>query len=487
MNQLKLICYLLLLPIAIGLGLSGCAKKHNANEGTLNLRLNGEPNLLNPILTTDAYSAQVVGTIFSGMLKVNEKLELEPDLAESYEISTDGKTYTFKLRKNVKWHDGTPFTADDVVFTFSTIINPKTNTVRRSNYVINGKAIRFTAVDPHTVKAELPEPFAPFLLSAAAEILPKHLLENDDINTTSFNRHPIGTGPFKFKEWKTGQHIIVEKNPTYYGTVAKLDRIIFKPIPEYNTAKIAMIKGDIDEFDINPQDLAEMQTHGHLALYEYDQLQYSFIGFNLKNRHLSDIRVRQAIAYAVDRKAIVDAVLKGHGTVADVPISPVSWAYPSENNITRYDYNPKKSIALLEEAGYKKNASGIYEKNGSPLAFTIMYGQGGKASPKNAEIAQSALAKVGIKLTIVPMEWQAFLRIINSGKDPKTFDLCMLSWSLSPDPDDYSIWHSSEYPRGFNFIGYHNTKVDELLVQGRRISDPRQRAKLYAESSALIG
>ena len=191
MNQLKLICYLLLLPIAIGLGLSGCAKKHNANEGTLNLRLNGEPNLLNPILTTDAYSAQVVGTIFSGMLKVNEKLELEPDLAESYEISTDGKTYTFKLRKNVKWHDGTPFTADDVVFTFSTIINPKTNTVRRSNYVINGKAIRFTAVDPHTVKAELPEPFAPFLLSAAAEILPKHLLENDDINTTSFNRHPI--------------------------------------------------------------------------------------------------------------------------------------------------------------------------------------------------------------------------------------------------------------------------------------------------------
>ena len=484
-KSLSMICSLaIVLTATFGIG---CARKSTGSHGTMNLRLSGEPNLLNPILTTDAYSAQVVGTIFSGMLKVNEKLELEPDLAESYDISSDGKTYIFKLKPNVTWHDGAPFTADDVVFTFNTIIDPKTNTVRRSNYVINGKPIRFTAVDSHTVKAELPEPFAPFLLSAAAEIIPKHLLDHTNINTASFNRNPVGTGPFKFKEWKAGQHIIVVKNPLYYGKPPQLDRIIFKPISDYNAGKVAIIKGDIDEFDINPQDLAEMKKIRHLALYEYDQLQYSFVGFNLKNHHLQDIKVRQAIAYAVDRKAIVDAVLKGHGTVADVPISPVSWAYPTGNAITRYDYAPAKSATLLESAGYKKNTHGIYEKDGSELAFTIIYGQGGKASPKNAEIIQSALGKVGIKLTIVPMEWQSFLRIVNSGKDPKKFDLCMLSWSLSPDPDDYSIWHSSEYPKGFNFIGYSNPKVDALLTRGRTVNNHTQRAQIYAEASALIG
>ena len=351
-KSLSMICSLaIVLTATFGIG---CARKSTGSHGTMNLRLSGEPNLLNPILTTDAYSAQVVGTIFSGMLKVNEKLELEPDLAESYDISPDGKTYIFKLKPNVTWHDGAPFTADDVVFTFNTIIDPKTNTVRRSNYVINGKPIRFTAVDSHTVKAELPEPFAPFLLSAAAEIIPKHLLDHTNINTASFNRNPVGTGPFKFKEWKAGQHIIVVKNPLYYGKHPQLDRIIFKPISDYNAGKVAIIKGDIDEFDINPQDLAEMKKIRHLALYEYDQLQYSFVGFNLKNHHLQDIKVRQAIAYAVDRKAIVDAVLKGHGTVADVPISPVSWAYPTGNAITRYDYAPAKSATLLESAGYKK-------------------------------------------------------------------------------------------------------------------------------------
>jgi peptide/nickel transport system substrate-binding protein len=428
-----------------------------------------------------------VGTIFSGLLKINEKLELVPDLAESYQISPDGKTYTFKLRKNVTWHDGKPFTADDVVFTFNTIINPKTNTVRRSNYVIDGKPIRFTAVDPYTVKAELPSPFAPFLLSAAMEILPKHLLEGVDINTATFNRAPVGTGPFKFKAWKANQYIIVEQNPTYYGNQPKLTKIIFKPIPEYNTAKIALTKGDIDELDINPQDLNQIKKLSKVSVYEFDQLQYSFVGFNLKNRHLKDLRVRQAIAYAVDREAIVKAVLKGHGTVAHVPNSPVSWAYPDAKNITKYEFNPKKSGPLLEAAGYKKNEHGIYEKDGSELAFTLIYGQGGKSSPKNAEIMQSQLKTAGIKLTISPMEWQSFLRIINSGKDPKQFDMCMLSWSLGIDPDDYNVWHSSEYPKGFNFIGYSNPQVDQLLVQGRTVSDRAARVKIYNQAFPIIG
>jgi peptide/nickel transport system substrate-binding protein len=465
----------------------GCGPKSKAPDQTLNLRLSGEPNLLNPVLTTDVYSTQVTSTLFSGMLRLNEKLELEPDMAESYSISPDGKTYTFKLKKNIKWHDGKPFTAEDVVFTFNTIISPKTNTVRRSNVVINGKPVRFTAIDPHTVKAELPEPFAPFLLTAATDILPAHLLKGVDINTSTFNRHPIGTGPFKFQSWKTGQYIIVVKNNHYYGKKAKLDRIIFKPIPEYNAAKVALTKGTIDAFDLNPQDLESIKKIPHVTVYEYEQLQYSFVGFNLYNRHLKTLQVRQAIAHGVDRNALVDAVLKGHGTVAHVPVSPVSWAYPNKTEFTRYEFNPSQSITLLESAGYRRNKNGIFEKDGQPLSFKLIYGQGGKASPKNAEIIQNHLKKIGIELTIVPMEWQSFLRIVNSGKSPKEFDLCMLSWSLSVDPDDYSIWHSSEYPKGFNFIGYNNPKVDRLLTLGRSITTQKDRAKIYAETSSIIG
>lgn len=484
-RHLQLCC--LVVVSTILLFSTGCNKKHSDPTHTLKLRLGAEPNLLNPILTTDTYSSQVVGVIFNGLFRVNESLELEPDLAESYSISKDGKVYIFKLKHGVKWHDGTELTADDVVFTFEKMIDPKTNTVRRSNYVIEGKPIRFVAVDKYTVKAVLPKPFSPFLSSAATEILPKHLLKDVDINTATFNRHPIGTGPFKFQEWKPGQHIIVTQNPDYFRGKPKLSAIIFRSIPDANSARIALMKGDIDELDVSPQDLSQVKKIKSARLYEYDQLMYSFIGFNLKHPALMDIRVRQAIAHAVDRDSIVNAVLKGHGTVAHVPMSPVSWAYPSANQVPRHAYDPQKSIELLKKAGYAKNSQGIFEKNGKPLIFNLIYGQGGKASPKNAEIVQFALQKVGIKINILPMEWQSFLRIVNSGKHPKQFDMCMLSWSLSVDPDDYSIWHSSQYPKGFNFIGYYNKKVDRLLVQGRVESDRSKRAKIYGEVASIIG
>ncbi|NBV41430.1 peptide-binding protein [bacterium] len=473
--------------IFAGLVFQACAKKTSGPKNTLNLRLSGEPNLLNPILTTDAYSGTVTGVIFSGLLRANEQLELEPDLAESYTISPDGKTYTFKLRKNIKWHDGHPFTSEDVVFTFNTIMDPKTNTVRRSNYVINGKPILFSAPDPYTVKAQLPEPFSPFLLAAAMEIIPKHLLDTADINTATFNRHPIGTGPFKFKEWKTNQYILTERNENYYGTKPKLERIIFKPIPNYNAAKIAMTKGDIDAFDVNPHDLEQIKKMNHVQVYDYDELLYSYAGFNLKNPHLQDLRVRQAFAYAIDRDQLVKVVLKGYGTVAHIPNSPVSWSYPEPSAITQYKYDPAKAISLLENAGYKKNSTGIFEKNGKALSFTLIFGQGGKTGAQNAEIMQDYLKKVGIELKIQPLEWQSFLKIINSGKDPKNFDICMLSWSLGLDPDGYSLWHSAEYPKGFNFIGYANPKVDQLLVAGRRESDRRRRKAIYSEVYPIIG
>ena len=176
------------------------------------LHLGGEPTYLNPILSTDSPSSAVEGLIFSGLFRTNSNLELEPDLVESYSVNANGTHYTFKLKENIRWHDGAPFTAHDVKFTFDKILDKSTNTVRRSNFILDNEPIQFNVINDFTIDAVLPKPFAPFLIRMALGILPKHLLDNQDINKSPFNRAPIGTGPYKFKTWESAQFIHLEKN-----------------------------------------------------------------------------------------------------------------------------------------------------------------------------------------------------------------------------------------------------------------------------------
>src|SRR3989339_1592916 len=185
-------------------------------NGEIRFSLGGEVSVLNPILSTDTASSAVEGAIFSGMVKVNEKLEMIPDLAQKWSVSKDGKVWTFRLRRDVKWHDGFPFTAEDVKFTFDSILDPKVNSVRRSDYIIDGQPIKFKVIDKYTVQAILPKPFAPFLTRLGMGILPKHLFSGQDINRSIYNRKPIGTGPFKFAEWKTGDYVKVIRNDNYF-------------------------------------------------------------------------------------------------------------------------------------------------------------------------------------------------------------------------------------------------------------------------------
>ena len=213
-------------------------------DGKLIFSLLGEVSVLNPILSTDTSSSAVGGTIFTGMTKINEKFEVIPDLAKSWKVSKDGKIWTFYLRRDVKWHDGHPFTAEDVVFTFNSILNPKVNSVRRSDYIIDGKPIKFKALNRYTVRANLPKPFAPFLVRSGMSVIPKHILKGKDINTAKFNRDPVGTGPFKFKEWVTGDHVTVVRNPDYYLGKPKLAEIIYKVIPDANAQLVALEAGE---------------------------------------------------------------------------------------------------------------------------------------------------------------------------------------------------------------------------------------------------
>ena len=442
------------------------------SEGVLRFSLGGEVSILNPILSTDTASSAVEGAIFTGMVKVNEKLEMVPDLAERWTVSRDGKTWTFYLRKDVKWHDGTPFTADDVVFTFNSILNPKVNSVRRSDYIIDGKPIVFKAINKYAVQAVLPKSFAPFLTHAGMSIIPKHLLQGKDINTAEFNRKPVGTGPFIFKEWKSGDHVTVARNPSYYGGKPLLKEINYKIIPDENSSLVALEAGEIDSAGIPPKDYKRMKTVKGINVYEYDVLLYTYLGFNLASPKFSDKRVRQALAYATDKNQLVGLIHRGLASPAYAPSAPVSWAY--SNDVPKYSYNPGKAKKMLKEAGAEN------------LEFTILVNQGNKEREKAAVILQQQYKKVGVKVNVRVLEWSALLKIINAPKDPKEFEAIIIGWSLGLDPDGYSIWHSSQYPRGFNLVKYNNPAADRLLEKGRTTIDKAERKKIYAKLWKVI-
>lgn len=447
------------------------AQEHDPN-GELRFALGGEVSVLNPILSTDTSSSAVEGAIFTGLVKVNERLEMVPDLARKWEVSKDGKTWTFHLRRDVKWHDGVPFTAADVEFTFDSILNPKVNSVRRSDYIIDGKPIQFKVIDKYTVQALLPRPFAPFLTHAGMNIIPRHLLAGKDINTAEFNRRPIGTGPFIFKEWKSGDHVTLARNAQYYAGQPLLKEINYKIIPDENSRLVALEAGEIDESDIPPKDYRRMKAVRGINVYEYDALTYTYLGLNLAHPKFRDKRVRQALAYATDKNQLVNLIFRGLATPAYAPSAPISWAY--SDDVPKYLYNPGKAKQLLKEA----KAEG--------LEFTILVNQGNKEREKAAVILQQQYKRVGVKVNVRVLEWSALLKVINAPKDPKDFEAVIIGWSLGLDPDAYSIWHSSQYPRGFNFVKYNNREVDRLLELGRTTIEKSARKKIYARLWKLI-
>lgn len=459
------------------------AKRASAN-GILKFSLTGEPTLINPILSTDVNSSAVEGLVYEGLVQVNKNLQFEPLLAEKWTVSADGLKWNFFLKKNVLWHDGKAFNADDVIFTFQKILDPKTNTVRRNGYLINGKAIAIKKINDFQIEITLPEPFAPFIDSMGMGILPKHLFANQNINTTALNRKPVGTGPFMFKEWKSGSYVRLIRNPKYHAGKVQAAEVIYKIYPETNTALVALESAEIHEEAIPPKDLPRFSRNKSLNLFLYEQLQYFYIGFNLDGL-FKDKNLRLAFAQAIDKDKMIKVLFKGLYTPAYSPMPKVSWAY--EPGVKKYEFNPGQSKKLIEASGYKFNKqTGYYEKNGMTLQFEILLPQGRRDSQRACEMMQQFLKQVGIKMELRSLEWTALLKILNAPTSPKKFDVTMMGWSAGVDPDGYSIWHSSQYPQGFNFIHYQNKEVDELLIKGRRTLDQKKRAEIYSQIQKLI-
>lgn len=464
--------------IIIGMGLTSCSPRKIPAD-TLVLESSADAVILNPILNADSASSEINSFVFDSLIQVNDKLQFEPALAASWSVSGGGLKWRFDLVHNAKWHDGAPFTSKDVVFTIQSILDPKVNSPRKSDYELIES---ITAPDDYTVEIKLKKKFAPFLESMGIGILPEHLLKGHDINTDTFNQHPVGTGKYVFKEWKKRQYITLAKYDDYYGKKPKIEKVKMKIVADSNVGLLQMRTGEVDLLGIEPKDYELVSSFKNSTVYKYEALNYTYIGFNLKNPILSDKKVRQALAYGYDRKPVIDKIIKGLGTEANSTMSPLSWAYNPD--VPKYNYDPKKAAQLLDEAGWKLNNDGYRYKDGKKLKFTLMTSKGNKTREDILQYTQQEWKAIGVDVDVMVVEWASF---IGNYIDKRNFDAVILGWSLSIDPDPYQIFHSSqiEEPR-LNFVGFNNAKADKLMEDGRTTIDIEQRKKIYQKLQAVI-
>ena len=443
----------------------------------------GAVSTLMPPLISDAASASVASLIYNGLVKYDGNLNLEGDLAKSWDISKDGLTITFHLRHGVKWQDGAPFTAKDVLFTYKVMVDPKTPTAYSGDYLQVKKA---EAPDDYTFRVTYAKPFAPALGSWTLAILPEHLLKGQDITKTRLARHPIGTGPYILKKWKTGQFLALAYNPNYFEGRVYLNGYMYRVIPDMATMFLELKAGNIDRMGLTPLQYTRQTAYPKFdqmyKKYRYMPFSYIYLGYNLRDPMFADRRVRQALSCAINKKEIIDGVLMGLGQEATGPYKPGTWYY--NPNVPKFPYNPARAKALLAAAGWHPDAEGMLTKNGQPFEFTILTNQGNDIRVRTAEIIQRRLHDIGIQVKIRTIEWASFLKqFIEKGR----FDAVLLGWNTGLDPDQYDIWSSTKTKPGeLNFIGYKNPEVDKLLSEGRHTFDREKRRQAYFKFQEIL-
>lgn len=443
----------------------------------------GEASTLIPVLASDSASHSVAGQIYNGLVKYDKNLVLVGDLAESFQVARDGLTIIFKLRRNVTWHDGAPFTARDVLYTYRVIIDPKTPTAYSEDFK---QVAAVTAPDPHTVVVRYHKPYAPALASWGTGILPAHLLEGQDITKSPLARKPVGTGPFRFKEWVPGQKVVLEANPDYFEGRPYFDRYVYRLIPDTSTMYMELKAGGIDMMALTPVQYARQTENERFRRqfnkYRYPSNGYLYLGYNLRHPLFRDQRVRRAMTAAINKEELIQGVLFGMGQKAHGPMIPGRWAH--NPNVKDIPFDPDYARRLLAEAGWQPGSDGILHRDGKPLRFTILTNQGNQQRLMTAQIIQQRLRQVGVDVRIRIVEWAAFLKeFIDKGN----FEVVLLAWLTSQDPDMYDIWHSSKTKPGeLNFIGYNNPEVDRLLEEGRGTFDIEQRKKAYFRIQEIL-
>ncbi len=462
-------------------GLGGPASAQTP-PGVLIVGQIAEPKSLDPAAVTAVNDFRILVNVYEGLTRYKSgTLEVEPALATDWSISEDGTEYTFTLRDGVTFHDGTPFNAAAVKFNFDRMLDenhPYHDTGPFPLSFFFGAVEATEVVDDMTVKFTLNAPYAPFLSNLA---YPTGLMVSPaavEANGKEFGRNPVGTGPFKFGEWRSNEAVVVERHDGYWGEAAGTEAVVFRPITDANTRVAEMLAGGIDLMvEVPPTSLGQFSGDG-FSVAEQAGPHVWFLILNAKEGPFADKRVRQAANYAINKEAIVNDVLEGTASVAAGPTPPAfAWAY--NEALDPYPYDPEKAKALIAEAG----------ADGATLTFYVTEGGSGMLDPVPMGTAiQADLQAVGFDVKIETYEWNTFLGEVNPGLEGKA-DMAEMAW-MTNDPDTlpYLALRSEAWPEngGFNSGYYSNPKVDELLEAARTATDQDERARLYREMQEIV-
>lgn len=469
--------------------------------GTVRYAIWSSPKgVFHPTLYNDIYDGRVNQLVYSTLLTIDENNKFVPNLAESYEVSSDNLTITFKLNKKAKWHDGQPVTAADVAYTFTTIADPaytgprfgEIDKIAGAQDYHDKKADKISGIkiiDDNTISFTYSEIFAPALANFSIRaIIPKHIWEKVPVadwdKQTDLLKNPIGSGPFKMSKFVPDQYVELVKNDDYFLGAPNLDKFILK-VSNQDTAQSELIKGDLDIAALSSLKQKDIDTYksSGMTVYEFTGAGYQFMTENLNNEFFKDKKVRQALVYAINRKAMVDKLLEGHGALLNTPFIPSSWAYPKDG-LNTYDYNLDKAKQLLKEAGWE-NKNGILEKGGKQFKVTLKYPTGNKVREQSAPIIQQNLKDVGIDVQLASMDFATLKADVSDKHD---YELALMGFSLELDPADAkTYWLSSIANKpGFNLANFVNEKSDSLLAEGAKYLDQDKRKASYQEWAKLM-
>lgn len=509
----------LLAAVFVGASLGGCASATgketsttpsvapSTNETTtvasqvINYAIWSSPKgVFNPVLLNDIYDRRVGELVFSSLLTLDAEDRLIPALAESYEVSEDNLKITFKLRSNVTWHDGKPFTSKDVAFTFTSIADPNYTGPRfaeieklvGANDYREGKVDTITGIeviDENTISFTYSEVYAAALANFAIRgILPEHIWGAIPVGEweqqTELLTNPIGTGAFKLVNFVPDQYVELVRNDDYFLGAPKLEKVILK-VSNQETAQGELINGTLDIAALSSfkqQDL-ETYTSAGKKILEYPSASYQFMTMNNENPLFADKKVRQAITYAINRGGLVNQLLEGHGAIINAPLAVNSWAYPKEG-LTDYAYDAEKAKALLAEAGWTVE-NGVLQKEGTAFRVELLVPTGNKVREQSAPIIQQNLKELGIEVNIVTMD---FASVKAKVYEEHSYEMALMGFSLELDPADAKSYWSSELlgKPSFNFANFNNAQSDTLLNQAAQSLNQDERKVYYNEWAKLL-
>ncbi|MDD2717473.1 MAG: peptide-binding protein [Candidatus Wallbacteria bacterium] len=435
---------------------------------------------LQPYGSTDAATTRVTSRIYQGLVKLDRNCEPVPDLAETWEISADGKTITFRLKQGILWHDGEEFTAKDAFFTYSNQL-----------FYIAQFVETLEMLDNYSVRFHYQMPFAPALRQFAQPVIPEHVFKtHDNIYAPEYKNKAIGTGPYRFKQWRSGEELVLEASENYFEGRPYIQEYVFRVIPDPSTAFLALLRGELDILYITPDQYAKQVDNKNFRT-QYNLIRYpspsriTWIGYNSRGPFFNDLRVRRAMTMALDREAIIKEAFRGCASITDGPWPKNSWAYNSTMEIL--PYSPEKARLLVSEAGWKDlDGDGILEKDGRKFDCRIIFITGNKALELTAWMASSFWKEIGIKVSLKACDMQTLL----TSRHHEDFDILLDEIGL-PDPDLYYYFHWFESPipgakGGRNCVGYKNDEVSDLCQKGRTTLDREERIRIYHRLHELI-